>query len=329
MNEKGEARKICIYSDSGEGKTTQGYFMVKWLWNTFQLKTRWISFDGKYDQLTLPQKEYEGKSLINAGIVELYDASKMETALADVRRLSEGYWPVPYKDKSKGLYFRSDANCETKDWSKIGLYVIDDISSLSDSWLVHISDQDVVGFKPSWKYTEEEYTYRGLEDGHYGIVQKELTRVLKQGFHTLPVKYVMSMAKVEKGTENYRRKRQKRNDPSAVAEPNVTTMYGPKAAGQALTCFLPGWFSDCFHIGRLEIDPKVYEKAYGVEGNEIRVAYYDSHKHDDTGVPYVCRVDILPEDVPKLREKFKGGFIPLSFTRGIDKFYQFVLELGL
>ena len=325
-----KARTLCIYSDSGEGKSTQGYFLAKWIWKTFGLRTRWISFDGKYDQLLLGQPELDGKSLIDAGVVELWDAANMKTALADVRRFSEGYWPRWNKANGGSWYFRSDPNCETKDWDKIGMVVIDDISSLCESWLVHISDQpgQVGTAKHAWVYDEDEYTIRGVNDSHYGLVQKELTRIVKQGFNQLPVKYVMYMAKVEKGTENYRRKKVKRNDPDANPEPNVTTMYGPKAAGQALTSFMPGWFADCFHIGRVPYDPEKYLKHFGVEGNEVRVAYYDTHLHEQTDVPFMCRVDIRPEDVPKLRSKWKGGAIPLGFDRGLDKFYDFVIELG-
>ena len=321
-----KARSAMLYADSGEGKSTQGYFMAKWVWTTFGQRTRWISFDGKYDQLLLPQKELEGKSLVDAGVVELWDAANMKTALADVRRFSDGYWPR-HNNKTGEPYFRSDKHCETKDWDKIGLYVIDDLSSLCEAWLVHISDQDVVGFKPSWVYTEEDYTYRGVQDAHYGIVQKELTRIVKQGFNQLPVRYVMYMAKVEKGTENYRRKKQKRNDPDANPEPNVTTMYGPKAAGQALTSFMPGWFADCFHLARVTIDPEKFRKAYGFDGTEVRVAYFDKHEHEQTTVPFMARVDILPEDIPKLREKWKAGCIPLGTDRGIDKFYEWVREV--
>ena len=130
-----KARTCMVYSDSGEGKSTQGYFLAKWVWKTFQLRTRWISFDGKYDQLLLGQPEFEGKSLIEAGVVEVWDAAKMRSALADVRRLSEGYWPR-WNNKTQDWYFRSDQNCETKDWDKIGLIVVDDLSSLCETWLV-------------------------------------------------------------------------------------------------------------------------------------------------------------------------------------------------
>ena len=325
-----KARTSCIYSDSGEGKSTQCYFMVKWVYKTFGKRTRWISFDGKYDQITLGQPDLGGKSLIEAGMVELFDATKAKSALADPRMLIDGYWPIKAKVKATGQevnYLGSIDKCETKDWDNIGLYVIDDLTSLCDNWLAHISDQDVVGFKPSWIYTEEQYTFRGLQDAHYGIVQKELIRIIKQGFNTLPVNYVMYTAKVEKGTENYRRRKVRRNDPDAPPEPNITTMYGPKVAGQALTSFLPGWFADCFHIGRVPIDPAKYKEAFGVDGEEVRVAYYDRHEHRDTGIPFICRADLLPEQVPKLREKFKGGRITLGFTRGIDKFYEFIREL--
>lgn len=318
-----KARTACIYADSGDGKSTQLYFMALWLWNNFKLKSRLISYDGKYQQFEANRGD---GSLIERGIVEVFDALRSDSgeALADTRKLSDGYWPR--KTKGGGQYFKSDANCKV-DWEKegIGAYFIDDISSLSDLWLAHVADQQA-GFKSAWSYEEGGYTISGSQDGHYGIVQKELTKCWKgtgksQGFHNLPVRYVITTAKVEKGVENYRRKRVKRNDPNAPAEANITTLYGPKAAGQALTPFMPGWFADCFHLGRVMV------KQGEGEAKEIRAAYYDTHLHEQTDVPFICRVDILPENVEKLREKFKHGFIPLGLNRGIDKFYEWVLEM--
>jgi hypothetical protein len=299
--------------------------MAKWLWNNFKLKSRLISYDGKYQQFEARQNGEP--SLIEQGVVKVFDAlqSPSGEALADTRRLSEGYWPR--KTKGGETYFRSDEKCLT-DWgtAEIGAYLIDDISSLSDIWLSHIVDQQA-GFKSAWTYTEGGYDISGGQDGHYGIVQRELTKTWKgtgksQGFHNLPVKYVITAAKVEKGVESYRRKRVKRNDPNAPAEPNITTLYGPKAAGQALTPFLPGWFCDTLHIGRIQAKVKGSEEL-----QEVRVAYYDTHLHEQTDVPFLCRVDLLPDHVIKLREKWKHGFIPLGLDRGLDKFYEFILGL--
>lgn len=320
-----KARTVMLYADPGDGKSTQLYFLATWIWKTFGLKSRLISYDGKYQQF---EARRNGEpSLIEAGIVEVFDAlqSPSGEALADTRRLSEGYWPR--KTKGGGQYFKSDEKCLT-DWAnaKIGAYFIDDISSLSDIWIAHVADQQA-GFKSSWLYEEGGYDYSGTQDGHYGMVQKELTKTWKgtgrsHGFHNLPVRYVITTAKVEKGVENYRRKRVKRNDPNAPAEPNVTTLYGPKAAGQALTSFLPSWFCDCWHIGR------VMAKVAGSEAmQEVRVAYYDTHLHEQTDVPFIARVDILPENVEKMREKFKHGFVPLGLNRGLDKWYEWVLEM--
>jgi hypothetical protein len=63
----------------------------------------------------------------------------------------------------------------------------------------------------------------------------------------------------------------------------------------------------------------------------VRVAYYDRHEHEQTTVPFMCRVDILPEDIPLLHKKWPGGCIPLTGPNGepvgINKFYEWVLEV--
>lgn len=327
-----KARTSCLYAESGVGKTTQLYFMALWVWFTFGLKTRLISYDGKYDQFQLPNPRLEGKSLISSGIVQLFDANVSPTGqmLADTRKLSEGYWPRRTKDGK--MYFVPDENCMT-DWDKekIGLYAIDGISALSDIWLVYSGDNEI-GYKSGIKsYEEGGYEWKGTQDGHYRIVQNELVRCFKglgqkQGYHNLPVRYVMTTALVERGVENFIRKRTRRVKAGEevsfqeFAQQNMVTLYGPKAAGQALTSQMPGWFSDCMHLDRVLANIKGREEPVA-----IRVAYYEDHEHLSTGMPYKCRIDLLPEDVPKLRERFKGGFIPLEYTRGIDKFYEFIL----
>lgn len=305
-----KARTSCLYGNGGAGKTTQLYFVAKWLWETKGIRSRLISFDGKYEQFTLGSP-----SLVEKGAVELIDVSNAGTALATVKRLAEGYWPR-WNKKTSSQYFAPDKNCETKDWEKIGAYLVDGLTPWGDLWLAHASDK-AVGFKAAWNYQEEEYTFNGSQDGHYGMVQREIKKTVKQGFNQLPVKYVMYTALVEKGIENYRRKRGKRGDANQ-GEQNVTTLYGPAVAGQALTPFVPSWFCDCFHIDTVELD----------DGRKIKGAYYDEHLDETTDVKYLARVDILPEDVERMREKYKGGFIPLGLKRGIDKFYEWVEEGG-
>lgn len=327
-----KARTACIYGESGAGKSTQLYFLALWVWETFGLKTRLISYDGKYDQFQLPNPRLGGKSLVEAGVVQMFDATVSPTGqlLADTRKLSEGYWPR--RTKAGEIYFKADENCMTNfEQEKIGMYATDGISALSDIWLVHAGENEI-GYKSGIKsYSEGEYEWKGTQDGHYRIVQNELVRVYKglgqkQGFHNLPVKYVITTALVERGVENFIRKRTRRVkageeiSPQEFAQQNITTLYGPKAAGQALTPFLPGWFSDCFHIDRVLVTPKDKEPV------EIHAAFYEDHEHLSTGMPYKCRVDILPEDVPKLKERFKGGFVQLGYQRGLDKFYEFLLK---
>ena len=321
-----KARTACIYAESGLGKSTQLYFMALWLWFNFKLKTHLISYDGKYASFQLPNPRLGGESLISAKIVRLFDATISPTGqmFADSRKLSEGYWPRYTKEGD--MYFKAEEKCRL-DFSDIGMYAIDGLSSYEDRILSHAVSTES-GFKASYAVEEDGYEIKGGQDGHYGIAQKEAQDVWKgkgtrSGYHNLPVKYVITTALVEKGTENFRRKRAKRNDPNAPAELNVTTMYGPKAAGQALTPFLPGWFDDCFHLDRVGV--KVPGKDEPVI---IRAAYYEDHLHEQTDVPYKCRVDILPEEVGNLRKKFPHGFVPLELTKGIDKFYEFVMGNG-
>ena len=311
-------RTSCLYGNSGDSKTTQLYFVAKWLWETLQLRSRVISYDGKFDQFTLGKP-----SLRDQGAVQILNMVNSKNALSQTRMLSEGYWPI--KTKEGGVYFKADKNCQTIEKDNIGAYLIDGISGLCDGWLVHISDQSPgmgKALTPSFSFEEGGYNFNGTQDSYYGLVQKELMRVIKQNFNTLPVQYVMYTALVEKGVEGFKRRRVPRGGEQDGMALNQTTLYGPKAAGQALTSYLPGWFSDCFHISRMTANVKDGGKQ------EIRVAWYETHEDFNTEVPYLARVDILPENIVQLREKFKGGFIPLGLKSGVDKFYRFIEEVN-
>lgn len=319
-----KARTVCLYGDSGEGKSTQLYFLCTWLWETYKLKSRLISYDGKYQQFQL---KLNGKpSLEEQGAVDIMDCSALEFPLAATRMLSEGYWKKFDKKGGKWV-FLNDPRFMTmpQEWEGIGAYMIEGISPLCDIWLAHIADLGVGkgqgGMSVPWSYEQEGYKISGNSDTHYGVIQKELTKVYKQGFHNFPCRFVISTALVEKGIESYRRKKVPRGQEAPV-DLNATTLYGPKAAGQALTPFIPGWFADVFHLDRVETE------KYG----EIRVAYYKKHPHPTTDVNYLCRVDVLPEHVVQLEEKWKGGFIPLTGDKkqptGIQKFYQFLEITG-
>lgn len=306
-----------IYGGSGSTKTSQLYHIVKMIHKQTRKKFRLIHSDGG------GYAPFVDSGMIDNGIVEVFDFSSRKSALADFRRLGEGYWPRWVKDGklySKQVdgseeYFRTEDVCRTtpQEWEQIGGYVIDGITSTAEVLKNHCSDQtEGVGFKESWKYEEDGYTFTGLQMGHYNIVQKEIHSRLTKGFETLPISWLVCSALVGKGEDKQNRE----------------TIYGPQIVGNASTPQVPAWFMDCLHLEKMKYDdiPTKLKKDAKGESKEGMVAWFTSHTDSNTQVPYLCKARIMPEMYPKLLEYFPYGFVPLGYKQGIDLYFQ-VLEL--
>jgi hypothetical protein len=225
-----------------------------------------------------------------------------------MRKLSEGYWPKDTKAGGKGAkdYFQKNDNCLTKksEWENVGFYIIEGITGISSLLLNHIRSQDEgVGFKHSYKYEEEGYVIGGLQEGHYGLVQQELYKIIVQGFACLPVKYVIWTALVGKGEDKIK----------------SSTSYGPKGAGKASTPEIPSWFMDCWHLADETLKLKKGEEEVEVQS---KVAWFIKHPDKETGIDYAAKIRAMPELLPKVYERFPKGYVRLKYAEGLDVFYR-------
>jgi len=301
MNPILKPRSLMIYSDSRIGKTTNLYFLVKYIWETYGLISRVIIGDPG------GATPFIDSGMVDEGIVQLFDFSYRQLAIADFRRLSRGYWPI---QNTKGEeYFRTDSYCLTPPniWDRIGGYFIDSMTSVGRLLISHCSDQEGgLGFKEAWAYEEDGETIRGLQQGHYGIVQKEIYKLHAHGFAMLPIRFLGWTALVGKGEDKRDR----------------STKYGPQLVGNASTPEIPTWFNDTFHFEKI-IENR--EDANGVVTSmEKRVAWFVEHPDKETGIPYICGPRLLPEIYREYLGVFKQGYIPLGLNRGIDKHYEFL-----
>lgn len=292
-------RMVMIYGESGSSKTSQLYFVAKWLLEKYAGRIiRMIHGDpGGY-------APFEDSGLISNKSVTVFDFLKRKRAIADFNRLSEGYWPrMAKRGDTIEEYFQTVDACKTTDYSKICAYFLESLTSLGDTLLGHCSNQESgVGFKESWKYTEEDYTVLGLQEGHYGIVQKELRARLVDGFASIPVPYIFVTALVGKGEDKITKE----------------MVYGPQMVGNKTTPKIPSWFGGgCFHLDtiRTEKDGKLIEQ---------KVAWFIDHFDANTGIKYLAKARCMPENMPKLMQQFPGGYVPLGFNAGLDKYFRFM-----
>lgn len=311
-----KARTTMIYGDSGATKTTQAYFLAKYIHETTGLRGRFIGSNAS------DSAPFEDSGMIEKGIVDFFDIAAhaptgyiregKETypgSLAALRWLSQGFWPRDTKDKegkvTKHGHFSKSEKCITKDatWDKLGFIIIEGMAGISSLFLDYIrSQQEGVGFKHSFSYVEDGETIGGLQEGHYSIVQAEIYKMVVLGFACLPVKHIIWTSLVSKG-ENKR-----------IGE----TVYGPKSAGQATTFEIPSWFMDCFHLDTV----KLKKDKDSEEMVEKKVAWFIRHPDQNTNIDYLAKIRMMPESYPKLLEKFPNGFVQLGYKNGLDRIYR-------
>ena len=285
---KKKARTTILYADSGDTKTSQLYLMAKWIYQHTGKRTRLVSADGG------GWGPFE--DLIQLGVVEAFDFSKREFALADTQRLADGFWPRIVKERGKMVrLFRNEERCATtaEEWRGIGAVMVEGLASISSNLITHIGNQEgTIGFKRPYTIEEDGYTFGGNDKGDYGIVQNRLHQFVVQGCNRFPVDYVIYTSTVGKGEDKQKNE----------------TLYGPQGAGSAKTAEMPIWVMDCLHLGR-EV----------VGGVEKVVMWFRRHPDKHTDVDYLAKVRLQPELYPKLLKSFPEGYIPMSYDGGMGR----------
>lgn len=306
-------RTTLIYGDSGAGKTTQLYFLARdYLAQNPGKRVRLISCSGGG---WLP---FEDSGMIERGEVEALDLTKIAVdanqALASIKALSIGNWPVPVASKGnladgkKHLSMGEICRPSAEDRAKLGMYLFEDMTQLARLLLTHLGGKEEgTGFKHAWKIDEGDYSVGGLQEGHYGLVQNEIYKIMCMGFasmSSLEIDRLVVTALVGKGED----KRTKQ------------PIYGPKSAGDATTAEIPSWFQECFH---LDVDTYMTDEGGVKVLHEDRRGWWQKHLDPETGVPYPAKVRFMPEYIELVAKKWPLGYIPLEANAGLDKFYKF------
>lgn len=301
-----------VYGSTGSTKTSQLYHMVKKIHAKTGKKFRMIYSDGG------GYAPFADSGMIESGIVDVMNFATREHALADIRRLSRGYWHrwvknnQAYDTYESGAveYFTSQNDvCMTRadEWPSIAGYIVEGMTSLAETLKMHVSEQDVkVGFEGSYKYEEDGELFRGIDKGHYGIIQKEIYSRHTRGFLTLPVEWVMYSAQPclwESGKSDIKK-------------------YGPMVVGTAMTPTVPSLFDHCLCLTKERYLTNLNDPNSVTEGY---VAWFTEHSDIDglgNRTPWAAKVRVLPEAYPKLIQKYPYGFVPLGYEHGIDLLFD-------
>lgn len=320
MNPLVKPTTIMLYSDSGDTKTTQAYFLIKSIYKRTGKKFRIILSDGG------GISPFTDSGMVGTA-VDVMNFSSRERVLADLRKLSLGYWPRWVKDnkaypnyiEGSQEYFTREPVCMTtpEEWKQIGGYLIEGMTSTGEVLKAHCANQDAnnkIGFKGSFNYEEEGFVFGGVDKGHYNIIQKEVYDRHLKGFCNLPMEWLIWTALTGKGEDRER-----------------TTIFGPQLVGNAMTYQIPSWFHHCFHISKeryIDVPSKLNgHKGTGQE-TEGLVIWFTKHTNGQEGVPYLAKTRILPELIPKLMEYCPYGFLPVTYTYGLDLFFKLLEKIN-
>lgn len=311
-------RTICFYGVSGDTKSSQCYHAIRYYHRKSGCVAQHIrdcpgvrECPGKIVRYINvdPGQSFESvddAGMIDKGIVDYIDFSDSKLALADSRKLALGYWPNENGDLRAEERFRAEPEEWGANGGKIGAYVIEGITSMTDMWLGHMrrqaqSEKVGVGFKPSWYYEEDEEVFTGLQEGHYQLPQNEFREQHTGGYRKLPIEFLVWTAHVGKGLDKERGEE----------------CYCPKGAGQADNFKIPSWFGDCIHLSRKVFTSR--DKEGGPVAEERVVAWFKNHP-DEVGTMYLAKPRLAPEKYPLLLEVFPAGYVPMDYKNGILKY---------
>lgn len=290
-----EPSTALIYGDSGIGKTANLQMIADYLLSLYPgTKGRLITADGG------GSTPFTQTGLVQSGKVELLNIAASDLAYAEISALSDGKWPIDGKTGCKSWFTRA---ASLKD---VSFYMIEGLESFGHLLLNHMAHQTSgrAGFKLSWQFSEdidgESYAVGGLDQGHYGIVQKELLRIHTKGFSQLPVQWVIWTSKVARGEEDRTRE----------------TIYGPAVVGKALTSTVSGSFGDCLHMDTVTIENK-----------EQRVAWFTKHLDKISGSAYVAKSRIALAATPYLWKLWPNGYVPLFYDKGLEQYFKFITRI--
>src|SRR5271165_2367568 len=137
------AKTAIAFGESGVGKTSLAISLAKFFYKEFGLLTRLISSEG--------WEPLENESLIKSptnpsGIIHAFNIAARPRLLADMRKLSKGWWPkvveeeVPIFDDNKIQVGTKLAKVrriveDKEEFNKIGLYFIETMDGISDRFM--------------------------------------------------------------------------------------------------------------------------------------------------------------------------------------------------
>lgn len=233
---------ICIYGDTGDGKSTQlGEFAEHRFVQTGKIMRVYTADPGGWLSLT-PH--------VKLGIVQIVPLANTPRPWEWISHIVKGALPVT---NSAGAAWKVDleANAQIDTYAFEGMTAFGDVL-MQDAAKQAADGRHIGGQPPAFRYNEGNVKWAGNAPAHYGSVQTVLTSAIQDSLR-LPGNVIWTaMAK-------------RAND----ADLN-STILGPQVAGKALTSDIPRWFNYTMRLMAVPGDDLTGQKS------EHRL-YFDDH----------------------------------------------------
>ena len=257
------AKTVCIYGESGAGKTTLIGELAEHVYGQTGKQTLLYTSDQGGEESIQPY--------IELGIIQA----------VHINNIDPWVWS---NNTSQGLIPDGKGGWDRADLSKIGLIAYESLQSLAALMMQNLAEKAAKGISIGgdsmvrFKATDgrESVDIGGSNRTHYGIVQNRIARDVRRGF-ALPVDWVLWTSSVTRD-----------EDPNSNRR-----VVGPEVVGKALATEVPRWFHYTF---RAEGEP-----AKGnIAGEHLLYLtnYLDKAAGNAVGL---CNVR-MPKDAPPLKK---------------------------
>lgn len=229
-----EKDTICLYGDSGDGKSTQiGEYAEHRFLLTKGKRTRVYTADPGGWRSLVPY--------VRLGVVEIVPLANAPRPWEWIAHIVKGALPVM---AANGASWQIDVerNREIDTFAYEGMTAFGDVL-MQDAAKQAANGRNIGGQPPAFKYAEGDVKWAGNAPAHFGSVQTVLTSAIQDSLR-LPGNIIWTaMAK-------------RTND----ADLN-STILGPQVCGKALTSDVPRWFTYTYRLMALPADDLTNQKA--------------------------------------------------------------------
>lgn len=237
-----ERDTICLYGDTGDGKTTLiGEWAEHRYIKTKRKKTRLYTADpGGYRSI----KHYE-----DIGVLEVVNLIGVEKPWEWLKYVVNGF--VRTNDGKWVLDPERNALIDT--FAFEGMTAFGDVL-MQDAAMQASEGRNIGGQPPNFRYASGDVKWAGNSQSHFGSVQTIMGIAIQQSLNNLAANVIWTaMARRAIDGDN----------------PNATVL-GPQMCGKALTPDIPRWFNFCYRAISIPGDEMMGTKT------EHRI-YYDDH----------------------------------------------------